>query len=426
MKTSKIICFSLALLLCGCSVSPATARGFGGFGGGRSFGGFGGGRSFGGGERSFGGGERSFGGFGGDRGFAGERSSGGGERSFGGLSSGERSFGGGEFGGGEYNHGVGGYGSWGSHASEGGFGHIAGYQNHAPINYDHTSLTNQGTSVRNSFNNDFNHYNQYNFNHYGGYGGWNHYGAYGWNGWHGWSGHYGWGYPGVWYVPGWSTAAAWTFAGVSSLGAFLGMADLAMLGGSGGNGNGRSASNVTYNSNNVYVNGQPVGNAEQYYTQAQQLARSGITNYQQPAPAYADADGENVIDEDPGSPTDSGGDAANWRALGVFSLATPGQTSSNQMLQLAINKDGILRGNYYNQLTNETSEVYGALDKKTQRVSWTIGNNTATVFDAGLVDLTKKDSSVLVHYGPNSTERMALIRLEGPPGKPGEGTTAHG
>jgi hypothetical protein len=195
------------------------------------------------------------------------------------------------------------------------------------------------------------------------------------------------------------------------------MADLAMMSGGGGSGGGHSTSNVTYNNNNVYINGQPVGTSAQYYTQAQQLAQSGITNYVQPAPDYSESENDGD-DEEPGSPTDSAGNAANWRALGVFALASPGQTASNQMLQLAINKDGILRGNYYNQLTNETSEIYGALDKKTQRVSWTIGNNTATVFDAGLIDLTKKDSSVLVHYGPSNTDRMALIRLEGPPGKP--------
>lgn len=84
------------------------------------------------------------------------------------------------------------------------------------------------------------------------------------------------------------------------------------------------------------------------------------------------------------------------------------------LLQLAINRDGILRGNYFNQLTNETSEVYGSLDKKTQRVSWTLGQNSSTVFDTALSDLTKEDAPVLVHYGPTNTQSMMLVRVQQP------------
>src|SRR6185437_2376656 len=106
----------------------------------------------------------------------------------------------------------------------------------------------------------------------------------------------------------------------------------------------------------------------------------------------------------------------DWQPLGVFALAEPGQTNSNMLMQLAINKNGILKGNYFNQLTNESSEIYGSLDKNTQRISWTIGTNTGTVFDTDLADLTNPDSSVLVHYSPTSTQRMALIRLQQPTG----------
>jgi hypothetical protein len=84
------------------------------------------------------------------------------------------------------------------------------------------------------------------------------------------------------------------------------------------------------------------------------------------------------------------------------------------LLQLAINQKGIVRGNYTNQLTNENSQIYGALDKKTQRISWTIGANNSTVFDTSLSDLVNDDSQVLVHYGPTNTRTMALIRLPAP------------
>lgn len=214
--------------------------------------------------------------------------------------------------------------------------------------------------------------------------------------------------------------------GVSSLTTFLGLGLMgAEIAGSNKNNNSNTttyvpASNtVIYEGDNVYVNGAPSGTPAQYYQQSQQLAAQA---YKQPlsqqntyplaAPDYAQAAAG------AGAGAGAGAAAVNqnkdWAPLGVFSLAEPGQTQSNMMLQLAINKDGIVRGNYLNQLTQETSQVYGALDKKTQRISWTIGQNNGTVFDTSLGDLVKDDSQVLVHYSPNNTQSMALIRLPAP------------
>jgi hypothetical protein len=396
-------------------VTPSFARGFGGgggFGGGRSFGGgFGGGdRSFGGygGDRGFSGGDRDFGGadrgFGGDRGFDGDR---GGDTAFSGdrgagVDSGfmDRGFGGDS---GVHNYSWGGAGGGVRTPTEGGFGHISGIQNRTPTNINSANLSNQGKSIRNSFNGDTVNVTKNNtFNQVGGYhGGYGyHGGAYGYGGYgyHGYGYHgYGWGYPGGWYVPGWSEATAWTCMGLASLDTFLGLAALGG-GGGGGSDDGNSSSNVTYNNENVYVNGQPAGTQAAYYQQAQQLAQTGITQ-------------ANLAQAQPQTNAMS---PQNWQPLGVFALAEPGQTSSNMLMQLAINKDGIVEGNYYNQLTNESSQVYGSLDKKTKRISWTIGTNANTVFDASLGDLTKDDSSVLVHYGPTNTQRMALIRLQQP------------
>lgn len=419
----KILHLSFSILLSGLMCVPAYARGFGGGGGGH----------FGGGGFGHAGGFGGAGGFGHAGGFGGAGGFGhaGGVGGFGGAGG----FGhvGGFGGAGGFGHagGVAGYGgdhSW-SGAHEGGFGSISGYQNRTPESFNRTNVSNQATSVRGSFNNDFdtknfNHVNNVDVNHYGGYGdhgyGYHGYGGYGW---HGYGYHpysygyhpygYGWGYPGSWYVPGWSTAAAWTFAGVSTLGTFLGLASL-------GSGGGSSTSNVTYNNDNVYVNQQPAGSQAQYYQQAQQLAQTGVDDYTPglaTAPNYYAASETGEDDDSDGAasaPTSAPANASDWQSLGVFSLVEPGQTQSNMMMQLAINKSGVLHGNYYNQLTNESSEIYGALDKKTQRVSWTIGTNPQTVFDAGLSDLTGQDSSVLVHYSPTNTQRMTLVRMQQP------------
>lgn len=199
--------------------------------------------------------------------------------------------------------------------------------------------------------------------------------------------------------------------GVSSLTSFLGIAALAgSMGGGGGGGGGSSTTNtnsnngpssvtnITYEGDNVYVDGKPQGTAVDYYNQASQLATQGSQNTSADS---TDGSGEAT-------------DAGDWKPLGVFSLAQPGQTESSMLFQIAINKDGVVRGNYFNQLTNETSTIYGQLDKKTQRISFTLGQNNKTVFDTSLTDITKADAPVLVHYGPTNTQPMMLVRLDQP------------
>ncbi len=445
-------------------------RSFGG-GGGKSFGGgFGGAGGFGGGNKGFGGGDKGFGGaggFGGGGGFAGNKGfGGGGDKGFGGAGGfgngagfagnkgmgtgsgfgGDKGFGNGGTGfGGDKGFGSGagfagdkgfgnrpgfdgfggnkgpGNGGMGSHPNyggnghfptDGGFGGISGNMNKTPHNISENQLNAQGKSMRNSFNGSGNTVN--NFNHYGGYGAYGGYHGYGAGYAHGYANGYyhgSWGYPGAWGCPGWSEGAAWTFMGVSALTSFLGIGMMAAASHGGGSSkNSGNVTNVTYEGDNVYVNGQPSGTAAQYYNSAQQLAAQ---SYQQPAyNNYADyyanlpEGGQSNVDAAP--PADPN---EKWEPLGVFALAEPGQTESNMLLQLAINQKGIVRGNYMNQLTNEKSQVYGALDKKTQRISWTIGQNNTTVFDTSLATLVKDDSQVLVHYSPTNTQEMALIRM---------------
>lgn len=406
------ICLSLSMMM-----PPAFARGgFGGGGGGfrgGGGGGFGGFRSGGLGGGGFG--EHGFGSGFGDRGLG---SGGFSDRGFGAGGFGDRgagfnrgdfgdrgnftnrgNFGGGGFNGGNHPN----WGGGGEHLpNDGGFNNLShwkngNFNNNNFHNWNQTNNTFNTNSVRNSFNN----YNVNNFNHWGGYGGYGRYGygyGYGHGAW--------WGYPGGWYCPGWSSATAWTCMGLSSLTSFLGIAAMAgMSGGGGGGGSNNnsptSVSNVTYEGDNVYINGTPSGSTQDYYNQAVNLAARGSQDYS------ADS-------------TDGSGatDPKNWQSLGVFSLAQPGQTDSTMLFQMAINKDGTVRGNYFNQLTNESSTIYGSLDKKTQRVSFTLGENNKTVFDTSLADLTKQDAPVLVHYSATNTQAMMLVRLEQPKNQP--------
>ena len=89
---------------------------------------------------------------------------------------------------------------------------------------------------------------------------------------------------------------------------------------------------------------------------------------------------------------------ADWKPLGVFALVPGDQKTSNKMFQLAVDKNGIIRGNYYDGVMDTTTPVFGSVDKKTQRASaWTIGKTKDRVFEAGLYNLTQTEAPVLVH-----------------------------
>ena len=84
--------------------------------------------------------------------------------------------------------------------------------------------------------------------------------------------------------------------------------------------------NVTYQDNSVYMNGQDMGTADEYYQQAQTLATTG-------------AQAQTTDDE-------------QWMPLGVFAMTHDDHNKANLILQLAVNKEGIIRGNYTATVTD--------------------------------------------------------------------------
>src|SRR5262249_31952424 len=152
-------------------------------------------------------------------------------------------------------------------------------------------------------------------------------------------------------------------------------------------------STIVYQNNNVYVNGDDVGSAAEYAQQAQALAARGQAS--QPPPK------------------------TKWQPLGVFALAQADEKTSNNLFQLALDAEGVIRGNYYDALMDSSVPVYGSVDKKTQRAAWTIGDKKDTVFETGLYNLSKEQTPVLVHFGKDKTQQWLLVRMEQPREQPG-------
>ena len=188
-------------------------------------------------------------------------------------------------------------------------------------------------------------------------------------------------YPGAWLAAGWAAGAAWNACTWDSASAYCGYSNVPPAYYDYGN-------NVTYEDGNVYVNGDDAGTSEQYYQQADQIAAAGAT-------ADASPDGD-------------------WLPLGVFAFTKPDQTNSNISIQLAVNKDGVIRGNYTDSATKQNQVVQGSVDKQTQRVAFTVGDNKTSVIETGLYNLTKEESPCLLHIGKDQTEQWLLVRLKQP------------
>jgi hypothetical protein len=138
----------------------------------------------------------------------------------------------------------------------------------------------------------------------------------------------------------------------------------------------------------VYVNGDPAASATDYAAQADALADAG----RRATP----------------------GEDEEWQPLGVFGLIREDEKIAQRIFQLAVNKDGIVRGNYYDAVADNNLPVAGSLDRKSQRVAWSIGDKKDIVFETGLSNLTQDQATVLVHFGKESTQQMILVRLEEP------------
>ena len=84
------------------------------------------------------------------------------------------------------------------------------------------------------------------------------------------------------------------------------------------------------------------------------------------------------------------------------------------MFQLAVNKAGIIRGNYYDTADKNVQLIEGSVDKKTQRVAWVVADKKNIIFDCGLYNLTQAETPVLVHMGKDKNEQWTFVRMKQP------------
>jgi hypothetical protein len=107
--------------------------------------------------------------------------------------------------------------------------------------------------------------------------------------------------------------------------------------------------------------------------------------------------------------------AADWLPLGTFALSTsPDDDDLSRMVQLAVNKQGILAGTFHNTKTDATATVQGRVDKDTQRAAMMLAERPEVILETGLFNLTQAEAPAMIHFGEDRLEPAVLIRLEEP------------
>jgi hypothetical protein len=196
-----------------------------------------------------------------------------------------------------------------------------------------------------------------------------------------WGGGWGWGNP--WNVANWGTTAAWLGLGAATTPVWAGY----------------GPSNTTiYDTDNEELNAPTT-----VFPGGQQLSPQALAAESAAARALA-SQGTNEPGRD-----------EKFMPLGVFTLAPENQIEATAMLQLAVSKQGVLRGTYYDLLSDVEHPIRGSVDRKTQHVAWTFGSEGKVTFQTALGVLTEPSGPVSVHYENGQTRQWVLARYEKEP-----------
>ena len=156
--------------------------------------------------------------------------------------------------------------------------------------------------------------------------------------------------------------------------------------------------NLYYEEDNVYYEGEVVATADEYAAEAQTIVQS-------------------VPEVEP--------DAVEWMPLGVFALAQKDGESVEEAtlyLQLAISKEGIIAGTLQNTATDQSVEVEGTIDRESQRAAWGVVGKDWPIMETGIYNLSENDIGALMHFDDGQTQQWTMVRLDEPKeGDPGEG-----
>jgi hypothetical protein len=149
--------------------------------------------------------------------------------------------------------------------------------------------------------------------------------------------------------------------------------------------------NIYYTDDQVYYGEQPVATADEYADQASAIAAAAPDNL---------------------NPQNY-----EWMPLGVFAVTQDREATGatpTLYVQLAVSKDGIISGTFKNMASGDMQTLEGMVDKKTQRVAWSVQGKSWPIIETGLSSLTQDTTPALVHFASGQTQQWLLVRLPEP------------
>ncbi len=58
--------------------------------------------------------------------------------------------------------------------------------------------------------------------------------------------------------------------------------------------------------------------------------------------------------------------------------------------------------------------LVGAVDPKSQRAAWVLGDQQAPIYEAGIANLTKDQTTMLIHGEGGAVQQATLVRMSPP------------
>jgi hypothetical protein len=156
-----------------------------------------------------------------------------------------------------------------------------------------------------------------------------------------------------------------------------------------------------YNDGMIYVNGRPYEPAPAFYNQTLALVDQGRLDAEAAA-------------------------RMEWMPLGVFAVTPDGVAEPDVVVQVAVTKDGVIGGTAFDQRSGSAFNLYGMVDKRTQRAVFGFTNDRSQrlVLETSIFNLTQSAATGMVHYGPNDMRVVELVRLQDPSSGQAVGTAA--
>lgn len=104
-------------------------------------------------------------------------------------------------------------------------------------------------------------------------------------------------------------------------------------------------------------------------------------------------------------------DPSQWLSLGVFAVAPQGQSDANQIVQLAVDKKGIVQGTFFDAITGADQSLAGAVEPTSYNVTFSVGSAKEVVFRTTIENLTREQAPLVLTFGDGRQQQWTSVRL---------------